>query len=133
MSGRGGDGAGVADLGGDGRTLGVDDVGQLLQARRRLVGEDDLVRRPAPVGRHRAVGDGRHADAAGGDPPVELDQPIAHHVLASRPLERRRFHDAVADGDRAQLGGGEGVRHSSPWRHRSHRRHGAHRTPILTR
>jgi hypothetical protein len=40
---------------------------------------------------------------------VELDQRVVDDVLAGQALERRRLDDAVAQRDRTELGGCEGI------------------------
>ena len=78
-----GDRTGVTDLGGDRGALGVHRVGEPAQARHRLVAPVQLAPLGASLGSDGAVGDGRHADAAGGDPPVELDQLVGDQSVAA--------------------------------------------------
>ena len=105
----GGHGPGVADLRGGCRALAVDRLDQPGQAGRGVGGDDQLVRRPAPVRGHGAVRHGRHPDPAGGDPLVELDQLLAHDVLAGETLEGGGLDDAVAQRQGTEPGWREGV------------------------
>ena len=61
-----GDRPGVADLRADRRTFCVDRVGEPAQPRDGLGPHPDLPSFGAPTRRNRAIGDGRHPDAAGG-------------------------------------------------------------------
>ena len=105
MPGARGHGTGVAELhAGRGAGL-VHGLGEPRQAGNGLVPHEDLARRALPVFGHRAVRERRHADTAGRDRPVVVDQPVGHDVLAGHPLERRGLDDAVPQGDRSELRG----------------------------
>lgn len=64
----------MADLGADGRALGVDGLGQFGQSGNGLGPHPDLPAVGAAAGAYRAVGDGGHADATGRGQPVIVDQ-----------------------------------------------------------
>ena len=65
--GRVGDGSRVAELGCGGRALGMNRVGESSQSGDRLVAQQYLSAVGPAFGRHRAVGDRRHADTARGN------------------------------------------------------------------
>ena len=109
MARRSRDGTGVAELHRHRCAFGVDGLGEVGQTRHGLVAEDDLVGGAAAVGRHRAVRDGGHADAAAGHLAMELDESSTHHVLGRGALEGRGLDDAVAQLQRAELRRGKGV------------------------
>ena len=91
------DRARVADLRGDRRALGVHRVGELAQTRADLgVVEHDLMTVGAAGAGDRAVRDRRHADAAGREPAVELDELGRDDALGRAALEGRGLDDPVA-------------------------------------
>ena len=94
-----GDGAGVAQLGGGRRPLGVDGIGEAPQAGHGVVTEHD----PAPTGPSlRAdgqVGHGGHPHAAGGDADVVVDQGVGDLTSGGGALESGGLDDPVAQRD----------------------------------
>ena len=110
---------GVADLCADRRALGVDRVGEPAQPRHRLRAHPDSVALGAAARGHRAVGDGGHPDAAGGRQPVIFDEVVGDQCAGCAGLECRRLDDAVAQRDRAQLGGAQDVRRAQTYRERA--------------
>src|SRR5262245_3244935 len=91
------DETGVADLGGDGRALIVDSVGEATQVVGERVGEDKAVLADATTHRHCAVRDGADGRAAGRDAAMELDQLAADFTATHPSLEGRRLEDPVPD------------------------------------
>ncbi len=83
--------------------------GELGQAGNRLRPHDDLTGRALTILCNRAVREGRHADTAGGNGAVVVDQPVGHEVLAGHAFERGCFHDPVPQRDRAERRGLEGI------------------------
>ena len=103
------DRAGMADLRGDRRALGVDRVGERAQAGAHVrVVEHDLVAVGAARAGDGAVRDGRHADAAGGEAAVEFDELGRDDALGRAPLERRRLDDPIPQGHGAERAGAKG-------------------------
>jgi hypothetical protein len=97
------DRSGVPDLCADRRSLRMDGGGEPLQSGHRLRPHPQLRGLGAARLGHRAVRDGRHADAAGGRESVVGDQVVGDERVRRRSFERRRLDDAVTQGQRAEL------------------------------
>ena len=76
--------------------LGVDGVGEAPQPGHDLGAHPQLVAERPAVLADGAVGEGGHADAAGGHAPVVLDEPVGDHAALGETLETARPHHAVA-------------------------------------
>ncbi len=100
----------MPDLGAHRRALGVDRLGESAQPRYRFPAHPDLFPAGAPAGGDRAIGDGGHGDPARGGLAVIFDQIVGHQRIGCPGLEGRRFDDAIAQRQRAELGGAEHVR-----------------------
>ena len=99
--------AGVPDLRGGCRALGVHGIGEAAQSRQGRLVEEEAVPIGAAFGRHGQVGHGAHGGPTLGDPAMELDELVADLAPRHDPFEGGGFDDAVAEGDRTQGGGGE--------------------------
>ena len=97
----------MGDLSGCRGPVPVHRSGEHLQMGHRLRVEGDLVGERATIGRHGAIGDGGHRDAAGGDVLVKLYQPLGGHAALGAALVGGGLDEAVAQGERPDAQRGE--------------------------
>ena len=83
-----GHGAGVTDLCGGRRALGVHGVGEAAEPVEVVPGEQQAVAVGPAFGRDGQVGHGRHGDATGRHAAVELDEGVAHRAARASPPRR---------------------------------------------
>ena len=94
--------AGVAKLGTELGSLGVDGIGQAGQAVTGLLLEHDAVPIGAAVGRHGEVGHRGHGHAAGGHGPMEVDEVVGHLAAWGAPFEGGGLDEPVPKRQRPQ-------------------------------
>ena len=85
-------------------------VGQPAQPGDRLRAHPESVAFGAAAGGDGAIGDGRHADPAGGRQPVVFDEVVGHQRVGRARFEGGGLDDPVAQRNGAQLGRTEHIR-----------------------